>query len=44
VRGSQILDCLKIGAYGHIEKLLKFKDRAFAANFFEIINEALGKE
>jgi DNA-binding NarL/FixJ family response regulator len=42
VRGGDVLECLKAGACGYIEKPLKFGVPGFAEGFMETIREALG--
>ncbi len=41
VKGNTMLECMKIGAKGFVEKPLKFSEEVFVADFIESIEEAL---
>jgi two-component system, chemotaxis family, chemotaxis protein CheY len=42
VKGNTMLECMKIGARGYIEKPLKFADPLFVDDFKKSVDEALG--
>jgi two-component system chemotaxis response regulator CheY len=43
VKGNVMLECMKMGAKGYVEKPLKFGDAMFVEDFCMSVSEALGK-
>ena len=41
VRGDAMLECMKMGAKGYVEKPLKFNDAEFVKDFQETVEETL---
>jgi two-component system, chemotaxis family, chemotaxis protein CheY len=41
VRGETMMDCLRVGASGFIEKPLKFNDGEFVENVKDVLEDAL---
>jgi two-component system chemotaxis response regulator CheY len=43
VRGDAMLECMKLGAKGYVEKPLKFTDAEFVKDFQETVEETLAQ-
>ena len=42
VKGNTMLECMKLGAKGYVEKPLKFGEAVFVEEFKKSVEEALG--